>query len=196
MHIVALDTHYMADAAVTAAVAFSSWSDAAASHSWTVRTSPIADYTSGAFYKRELPCVLQALQCTTLPADIVVVDGYVWLGAGRPGLGWHVYDALNRDGGKEVAVVGVAKNPFVDNAVARAVCRGGSKKPLYVTAAGMDVDDAAACVVRMHGAHRHPTLLKVVDRLCRDAAGADPTAGADDVIDAGSVCPTGKSRGP
>jgi deoxyribonuclease V len=43
--------------------------------------------------------------------------------------------------------------------------------PLFVTAIGMDVADAAALVRGMHGAHRIPTLLGWVDRL---AAGDPP----------------------
>jgi deoxyribonuclease V len=48
--------------------------------------------------------------------------------------------------------------------------RGGSAKPLYVTAAGIAAETAAAHVAAMHGAHRIPTLLKLVDRLVREAA--------------------------
>jgi deoxyribonuclease V len=43
-----------------------------------------------------------------------------------------------------------------------------AKRPLYVTAAGVGVDQAAAWVRSMHGPHRLPTLLKRVDRLCRE----------------------------
>ena len=94
----------------------------------------------------------------------VVVDGHVWLGANesRPGLGAHLYRAL----GASIAVVGVAKNSFAGNQ-AIAVLRGQSKRPLYVTAAGTDVADAADAVRAMHGAHRIPTLLHQVDRLAR-----------------------------
>ena len=47
--------------------------------------------------------------------------------------------------------------------------RGASKKPLYVTAIGTPVKDAARDVRAMHGAFRVPTLLARADRLCREA---------------------------
>jgi len=34
---------------------------------------------------------------------------------------------------------------------------------------GVDSQAAAACIQRMHGPSRLPTLLKRVDRLCREA---------------------------
>jgi deoxyribonuclease V len=64
-------------------------------------------------------------------------------------------------------VVGVAKRPF-RGAPALEVLRGASARPLYVTAIGIDAAHAADGVRRMHGAHRIPTLLTRVDRLCRD----------------------------
>jgi deoxyribonuclease V len=40
---------------------------------------------------------------------------------------------------------------------------------LYVTAVGIDPRAAASNVRGMHGKHRLPTMIKRVDRLCRDA---------------------------
>ena len=93
----------------------------------------------------------------------VLVDGFVWLGEGRPGLGARLYEAI----GGAYPVVGVAKNPF-RGAPAAAITRGGSARPLYITAVGLATSDAAARVESRHGPHRIPTLLKAVDRLCRD----------------------------
>jgi len=42
---------------------------------------------------------------------------------------------------------------------------------LYVTAAGMRLQEAADRIQRMHGPHRIPTLLKRVDTLARGSAG-------------------------
>jgi deoxyribonuclease V len=64
-------------------------------------------------------------------------------------------------------VVGVAKSRF-DGARAVEVYRGGSIRPLYVSAAGLDPEEAAEKIRSMHGRHRVPTLLKRVDRLARD----------------------------
>jgi deoxyribonuclease V len=47
------------------------------------------------------------------------------------------------------------------------VFRGQSSRPLYVTAAGMAVTDAAALVGAMAGRFRLPDALKLVDRLAR-----------------------------
>lgn len=120
----------------------------------------MADYEPGAFYRRELPCLLDVL-ARGPRADIVVVDGYVWLGDGKAGLGAHLHAAL---GG---AVVGVAKTRFAGATDAIAVCRGVSRAPLYVSAAGMSTEEAAAMVAAMHGPYRVPTLLKRVDMLAR-----------------------------
>lgn len=155
--------------AVAACVLFRRWEDAAPAGERTARVSPVAPYVPGRFYERELPCVLAVLKGafpdgagpeTGLQA--VVVDGYAWLGEGRPGLGARLSAALG------VPVVGVAKSPFRGAPAVEAV-RAAGVRPLYVTAAGMDAEDAARLVRSMHGPHRLPTLLKRVDRLCRDA---------------------------
>src|SRR5438874_9772517 len=43
--------------------------------------------------------------------------------------------------------------------------RRGSRKPLYVSAAGCGLQDAADRVLRMHGPHRIPTLVRRADQL-------------------------------
>jgi deoxyribonuclease V len=96
------------------------------------------------------------------PLETIVVDGYVWLGERTPGLGAHLYEALRW----RVPVVGVAKARYA-GAPAEEVQRGGSRRPLYITAAGIDPRTAARYVQSMHGAYRIPTLLRRVDQLCR-----------------------------
>ena len=66
-----------------------------------------------------------------------------------------------------VPVIGVAKTSFRGSGFAQAVLRGTSQRPLYVTAAGMKPEIAAAHVLSMHGEYRIPTLLKRADQLCR-----------------------------
>jgi deoxyribonuclease V len=68
-----------------------------------------------------------------------------------------------------VPVIGVAKTAFHASRLAVPVLRGESRRPLLVTTVGVEVHDAAACIQRMHGPSRLPTLLKRVDRLCREA---------------------------
>jgi len=162
--IAALDVDYRPDAAVAACVLFETWSDAQAVEAFTVTTPAAADYRPGAFFARELPCLLAALARCARPPTVIVVDGHVWLGPDRPGLGAHLHQAL----GGQVPVVGVAKN-FFTGSPARPLLRGGSARPLWVTAVDMPDDAAAAAVAAMHGPHRMPTLLRQVDQLCRQA---------------------------
>ncbi len=104
------------------------------------------------------------------PFDVVVIDGYVWLGGpDKPGLGAHLYEAL----GRQTAVVGVAKTRSKGAENACEVFRGNSKRPLFITAAGLSQDCAAEHIRSMHGLYRIPTLLKRVDELCRRAKASD-----------------------
>ncbi|RZJ89009.1 MAG: endonuclease V, partial [Hymenobacter sp.] len=109
--ILALDVAYTGDTQGHAvAIAFPTWAAAAAAATYAVTVAPIAAYEPGAFYKRELPCLLAVLaQVNLAGVSCLVVDGYVTLGAeARPGLGQHLYEAL----GGRVPVVGVAKTRF------------------------------------------------------------------------------------
>lgn len=168
--IAAIDVAYGPRGGVAACVLFHEFADAAPSSTHLATLSDIADYEPGAFYKRELPCllaVLAILPATATPLEAVVIDGYVWLSADRrPGLGARLFESL----GGATTVVGVAKTGFAGSAFAEAVVRGSSAKPLYVTAAGVDLAVAAGWIRGMHGAHRLPTLLQRADRLCRDGA--------------------------
>ena len=97
---------------------------------------------------------------------ISLVDGYVWLdGLSGAGLGAHLYQALE---GK-VAVIGVAKTRFAGAGAAVGVVRGRSTRPLFITAVGMDAQQAAEHVRSMHSPDRILTLLKRVDSLARRA---------------------------
>jgi len=158
-----VDVDYRPDHAIAACLTFADWLDSSPASTVVSRIDDVEPYTPGQFYKRELPCLLEVLRPFREQLDVVIVDGYVWLGEARPGLGAHLYEAL----GRKVAVIGVAKTHF-NGALAEEVVRGTASRPLYVTAAGIDAVDAAANVRSMHGAYRLPTLLKLVDRACRD----------------------------
>ena len=168
MLIAAVDVAYGPTGAAAACVLFHAWGDAAPASAHVAAIAEVAAYEPGAFYKRELPCVLAVLRSLgDARPDVIVIDGYVWLsGGGRPGLGAHLHEAL----GGAAIVVGVAKTGFAGGGFAEEVRRGDSARPLYVTAAGVEPAVAAAWIRAMHGPHRIPTLLKRVDRLCRDAA--------------------------
>jgi deoxyribonuclease V len=169
-----VDVDYRGDEAVAACVLFGAWPAEHSAGEHFLHLTGVAPYQPGQFYRRELPCLLAVLGRVAEPLEAVVIDGYVWLrDEESPGLGAHLYRAL----GGAVPVVGVAKTRFASARAAAAVRRGDSQKPLYVTAAGLPVDEAARHVQSMHGPHRLPTLLKQVDRLCRDSWPAGATDG-------------------
>jgi len=47
------------------------------------------------------------------------------------------------------------------------VLRGGARRPLHVTAVGLEAQAAADLVPGMAGKHRIPALLRTTDRLAR-----------------------------
>ncbi len=159
-----VDVYYHDNQAIAACVVFTDWRNERITHRCISRITHLQPYKPGRFYERELPCILQVLKKTTVLLDTVVIDGYVWLDNDCPGLGAHLYSAL---GGK-IPVIGVAKSKFKEPLHAQNVFRGKSRRPLYVTAAGIDPQVAAECIRQMHGRFRIPTLLKTVDSLCRN----------------------------
>ena len=165
MTILAVDVSYQADRAIAAGVLIEAWEEAEPSGVLCAELDQVAAYVPGQFYKRELPCILALLDQLDCPPEIILVDGYVYLGSERrPGLGQHLYDALE---GRS-AVVGVAKTRFKDTPAAE-VLRGHSRNPLYITAVGLDETEARNCVARMHGPHRIPAILRLVDKLSKQA---------------------------
>jgi deoxyribonuclease V len=163
---VCLDVQYHPDHAIAAAMMFDHWTDAIPIRVVTQRIDEVAPYEPGAFYKRELPCLLAVLETFCEPLETIIVDGFVWLDdQNKRGLGAHLFDALE----KRITVVGVAKTAFT-GAPALEVLRGQSKQPLFVNSIGCDQIRAAQWIANMHGEHRVPTLLKAVDQLARGRA--------------------------
>ena len=96
--------------------------------------------------------------------DVIVIDGYVYLGdPSHPGLGQHLYDALQG----RAAVVGVAKTRFKGTPDNCEILRGGSNRTLFVTSVGIALEIAKRDIQAMYGRHRLPDLLKLADRECR-----------------------------
>ena len=158
------DVHYTNAHAIAACILFHDWSDAHPDLAITERMDNPAPYEPGRFYRRELPPLLSVISKLAVRPEVIIIDGYVWLGDwDHPGLGVHLHNAL----GRSAAVIGVAKNAFRPGPAVQSVRRGTSARSLYVSAAGMDLNEAATRIVELHGEFRVPTLLKRVDRLCR-----------------------------
>lgn len=162
----AFDTFYYADEAKTVCISFTDWSQETEAQVFSKITKHPNSYQPGEFYKRELPCILDL--CKDLPLEKIntmIVDGYVYLDDdGKLGLGGRLYQHFN----KEIPVIGVAKSNFFSlQENQKLVYRGKSKNPLYITAAGISLAQAAHKIQMMHGNFRIPTLLKRLDLLTR-----------------------------
>ena len=160
----AIDIYYHDKGATCVGVLFD-WRDAEPSKVIRAYLDEVEEYVPGEFYKRELPCVLAVIyQVKRYKVDCIILDSHVQLGAGQKGLGEYVYEALD----EQYPVIGVAKKGFYNNTeYVREVRRGQSDNPLYVSAIGCDLDEAADCIQNMHGEHRIPTMLKEVDKIGR-----------------------------
>ena len=167
---VAVDVHYPRTGGARAAAVLAA--DAAFAHVLAERTAVVprvSPYQPGEFYLRELPplhAVLDGLDGLS-GLGLLVVDGYADLDpGGRPGLGAHAHAAFG------IPVIGVAKSRFRTATHAVPVVRGSAVRPLFITAAGIPVADAADLVRRMAGRYRLPDALRRADTLAR----TDPPA--------------------
>ncbi len=163
-NVACLDAAYSREKVVSACVLLAHWDDEKTAAEWTAVSSPTSPYKPGAFYLRELEPLLAVLSRAHVELGLAVVDGYVYLDRqGRPGLGAYLWEALRR----KIPVIGVAKNPFGSEPPGLRVYRGRSRRPLYVTAAGIPVQTAARLVERMAGPHRIPAAMKRAHSLAR-----------------------------
>lgn len=165
--ILAFDTYYFENKAKTIGIQFDKWSDPVISSVYEETLNNIEEYISGEFYKRELPCIYSLLKQIDLShCEAIIIDGFVILDDnGKFGLGAFLYEKLNN----KTPIIGVAKNDFskiID--CKRKVYRGESKKPLFITSKGIDIDYAAGLIKNMSGKYRIPDLLKKVDSLGRE----------------------------
>lgn len=162
--ILAVDVAYSETAATAAGVLFNAWDSVASARTLAARIENVAGYVPGEFYLRELPGIAKLLEQVDAPLECIVIDGYVTLGeAERPGLGWRLWEYL----GRTTPVIGIAKSEFRGTPAQARLCRGRSRRPLFITAVGMPLDEAKARIARMSGKHRLPELMKTVDRLSR-----------------------------
>ena len=158
----AVDVHYLPGGGARAAAVLAAdvlFADVLAERTTVVPW--VAPYRPGEFYLRELPPV-RAVLAGLKGLGLLVVDGYVDLDPeGRPGLGARARAEF------AVPVIGVAKSRFRAATHAAPVVRGSSVRPLFVTAAGMSVAEAADLVRRMAGRYRLPDALRRADALAR-----------------------------
>ncbi len=165
--ILAFDTYYYDNKAKTVCIEFTEWNQEKDFKIHTEIIDNVSEYIPGEFYKRELPCILSLLNKIDLKEDtIIIVDGFVYLDDDKKyGLGGHLYEKLN----KKIPIIGVAKTNFASiEKDKKALLRGDSKKPLFVTSIGIDLDEAFKKVESMAGEFRMPTLLKEMDRLTKE----------------------------
>ncbi|MAZ16085.1 MAG: endonuclease V [Ahrensia sp.] len=164
----AVDVHYREDgSAVAAGILFPDWETDEIARETVVTIPSVSAYVPGRFFERELPCLLALIETLDTTPSIIVIDGYVTLGPDeRPGLGAHLFEALDR----KIAIIGVAKNRFRDTPVSAELLRGRSARPLYVTSVGIEPDEAKRLVASMRGTGRIPSLLAAADRLSRAPA--------------------------
>ena len=84
--IVCVDVDYREVGAVAACVCFQAWSDDTSVLESVVQIREVEPYQSGQFYRRELPCILAVLKSLPELPQVIIIDGYVWLGERQPGL--------------------------------------------------------------------------------------------------------------
>lgn len=165
--LLAVDVHYKEDYAKTVLLLFEDWTSDIPTEIIEITTAEVLDYEPGFFYKRELPCILEALQKVDLTTiDTIIIDGYVFVDDDfAHGLGGYLYEALDR----KIPVVGIAKTKFQRNtSTAVEIFRGESKNPLFVSSIGVALDFAAQKTKAMHGNFRLPHLLKLMDQKTKE----------------------------
>lgn len=164
--ILAFDTYYYENKAKTVCLAFENWDNDINFNVYLEILEDIEEYISGEFYRRELPCILSLFgKIPKENIEIIIIDGFVFLDDNlKLGLGGHLYKALNN----AIPIIGVAKTNFSTiEKNKRELLRGTSNKPLYITAIGVDLDEARDGIRRLSGQNRIPTILKTLDTFTK-----------------------------
>lgn len=163
--LLAIDVYYYKQSAKVVGALFS-WEDEKPKKILTTVYEGVEEYQSGNFYKRELPCILKLLASLDLNTlEAIIIDGHCYISNQKEfGLGGYLWKELK----EKVPVIGVAKNRFHNTEdVSFPVYRGESKKPLYVSSIGYDVEQAKTNILMMTGKYRIPDILKIVDQQTR-----------------------------
>lgn len=165
--ILAIDVYYFDEKAKAVCIEFDNWTDLHPSNFHVIEIMRIEDYISGAFYKRELPCIIKVLELVEVNnVEAIIIDGYVVLDDyGKLGLGGHLYEKLE----KKIPIIGVAKKSFHNNSKnVMEIVRGNSKNPLFITSVGIELNEAAEKIKNMAGDYRIPSLLKLLDQKTKE----------------------------
>jgi deoxyribonuclease V len=155
--ILCLDAVYGPVQAVAAGAVIKGWDAKAAEQMFVGRFEARRRYQPGAFYKRELPLLLPLISNVDAPIGVIVIEGYV-LAQSRRAAGPR--RASFRKLGFRIPVIGVAKTQYRADTWSIPIRRAGSERPSFVTSAGMDQEEAAACIRNMHRDHRIPTIWR------------------------------------
>ncbi|MCB1176421.1 MAG: endonuclease V [Leptospiraceae bacterium] len=158
-----IDVGYKNDRALAIGLGFSEISSQKEDFLIQSETLINSEYIPGEFYKKELPPILDLLKKNSHFLQLIFIDGYVWLGE-KKGLGAHLYDSLN----PKIPVVGIAKTEFkFANSNSIQVFRKESKRPLFISSIGVELEEAGNLVRSMYGKYRIPELIKRTDRLTK-----------------------------
>ncbi|PHI18050.1 endonuclease V [Lewinellaceae bacterium SD302] len=163
------DSYYTEGFVTTACIGITEWRSEDIEFEKMNFSEITSKYVSGQFYKRELPGILELLDDVKLKSDdYIVLDGYVYLDdIGTRGLGGYLFEELENS----IPIIGVAKNRYKsigDKCIE--LLRGESKKPLYVTSAGIEIEKSSEYILLMSGEFRIPKMFKLVDTISREKA--------------------------
>ncbi len=157
------DVYYYEKFAHVAGILFECGKEEKTIKKYTKIVYEVNPYIPGEFYKRELPCILSLLKDINETYDFILLDSYVYIKENHKGLGAYLYEYLD----KTIPIMGLAKNHFKDVENYRELERGKSKKKLYITSAGIDLDFSYNLIKNMEGQYRLPDIIKEVDKLSR-----------------------------
>ena len=158
------DVKYYVDFAIIGYVLFEDIHSTTAFKTGQFRHEKIEPYISGEFYKRELPCLLTAINQINDKISLIYIDGNVWLGDNLKGLGYYLYESL----GSQVPVIGISKTSFHNSdRYVIPVVRPNSIKPIFVSAIGIETEEATKMVLEMTGEYRLPTMIKLADTMSK-----------------------------
>ncbi|HSD06362.1 endonuclease V [Flavobacterium sp.] len=165
--ILAIDSYYFENKAKTVCLIFEQWNSLEINSCHSEIVSNIENYVPGEFYKRELPCIISLISKLDLTKiDFIIIDGFVYLDDNdKFGLGAYLFEKLS----SKIPIIGVAKTDFISlNKNKQLLLRGKSKKPLFITSIGININEATDKIKIMNGEYRIPTLLKELDKLTKE----------------------------